>query len=257
VLRGVILDLDGTVYLGSEQVPGAAEFVSFLAEHDLRCLFVTNRSNRRPEDVAAHLQEYDIPCGVEHVLTSSQATVQYLKSGSAFVIGEKGLTSELMKAGIRITDQSPDYVIVSLDRQFNYDKLQKAANLISGGATFVATNPDKVLKVSTGLNPGTGSIVAAVEAASGVKPLVVGKPEKLIMDMSLAQLGLAADEVIAVGDNVLTDIPAGAAAGMKTVLLLTGVSKRGDVESAPYRPDWVLEGFAELTAVVRGLIASD
>jgi 4-nitrophenyl phosphatase len=253
VLSGVILDLDGTVYLGSEQVPGASEFVSFLAKSGIQCLFVTNRSNRKPEDVAAHLQEYGIPCGVEHVLTSSQAAVQYLKHGSAYVIGEEGLTSELTKAGIAITDHAPDYVIVSLDRQFNYEKLQIASNLIAGGATFIATNPDKVLKVSTGLNPGTGSIVAAVEAASGVKPLVIGKPEKLIMEMSLARMGLSAAEVIAVGDNVLTDIPAGAAAGMKTVLLLTGVSKRHEAATGPYQPDWVLENFAELTNLVREL----
>jgi len=255
VLNGVILDLDGTVYLGSQQVPGASDFVAFLAELGIRCLFVTNRSNRRPEDVAAHLQEYGIPCGVEHVLTSSQAAVQYLKRGSAYVIGEEGLTSELIKAGIAITDRNPEYVIVSLDRAFNYDKLMTACNLIAGGATFIATNPDKVLKVATGLNPGTGSIVAAVEAASGVKPLVIGKPEKLIMDMALARMGLSAGEVIAVGDNVLTDIPAGAAAGVRTVLLLTGVSKRHEAESGPYRPDWVLEDFSELTALVRELVS--
>lgn len=251
MLSGVILDLDGTVYLGSQQVPGASEFVAFLAEQDIACLFVTNRSNRKPEDVAAHLREYGIPCEVEHVLTSSQATVQYLKQGSAYVIGEEGLTSELSKAGIAITDQNPDYVIVSLDRQFNYDKLMVACNLIAGGATFIATNPDKVLKVATGLNPGTGSIVAAVEAASGVTPLVIGKPEKLIMEMALARLGLAAGDVIAVGDNVMTDIPAGAAAGMRTVLLLTGVSQRHEADAGPFRPDWVLDGFAELTDLVR------
>ena len=257
MLSGVILDLDGTVYLGSQQVPGASEFVAYLAEMGLQCLFVTNRSNRRPEDVAAHLQEYGSPCRVEDVLTSSQAAVQYLKSGSAYVIGEEGLTSELSKAGIAITDQSPEYVIVSLDRQFHYDKLMTASNLIAGGAKFIATNPDKVLKVATGLNPGTGSIVAAVEAASGVKPVVIGKPEKLIMDMALARMGLSAGDVIAVGDNVLTDIPAGAAAGMRTVLLLTGVSKRHEADSGPYRPDWVLEGFSELTELVKELAGGE
>jgi len=253
VVRGVILDLDGTVYLGDEQVPGAADFVSFLDGLGIRCLFVTNRSNRTPEDVAAHLQEYGIPCGVEHVLTSSQATVQYLKSGSAYVIGEEGLTSELLKAGFTITDQAPDHVVVSLDRQFSYDKLTTACRLISQGSTFVATNPDKSLKVESGLMPGTGSLVAAVEAASGTKPLVIGKPERLIMDMSLARLGLDADEVLAVGDNIHTDIPAGARAGMRTVLLLTGVTKRDDVDSGPCRPDWVLNDYTELTALVREL----
>lgn len=255
MLRGVILDLDGTVYLGTEQVPGAAEFVSFLAEQDIACLFVTNRSNRKPDDVAAHLREYGIPCTAEDVLTSSQAAVQYLKQGKAYVIGEEGLTSELAKAGFMITDQSPDYVIVSLDRQFNYDKLRTACNLISRGAIFIATNPDKTLKAEHGVTPGTGSIVAAVEAGSGVKPLVIGKPERLIMDMSLARMGLSAHEVIAIGDNIHTDIPAGARAGMRTVLMLTGVTRRDEAESGPSRADWVAEGFAELTDLIRELAA--
>lgn len=254
MLRGVILDLDGTVYLGDQQVPGAADFVSLLTELGLRCLFVTNRSNRKPEDVAAHLREYGIPCESGDVLTSSQAAVQYLEQGSAYVIGEEGLTSELEKGGFRITDQSPDYVIVSLDRQFSYDKLKTACTLISRGAKFIATNPDKTLKVESGVNPGTGSIVAAVEAGSGVAPLVIGKPEKLIMEMSLARLGLSAGDVIAVGDNVQTDIPAGARAGIKTVLLLTGITQRHEADSGPYKADWVLDGFTELTELVCGLV---
>lgn len=256
MLRAVILDLDGTVYLGTEQVPGAAEFVSLLAELDIACLFVTNRSNRKPEDVAAHLREYGIPCDVEDVLTSSQAAVQYLQRGSAYVIGEEGLTSELEKAGFTITDHAPDYVVVSLDRRFNYDKLKTACNLIARGATFIATNPDKTLKGEHGVTPGTGSIVAAVEAGSGVKPLVIGKPERLIMNMSLTRLGLSANEVIAVGDNIQTDIPAGAKAGMKTVLMLTGVTRRDEADSGPCRADWVLEGFAELTHLVRELASA-
>lgn len=256
MVRGVILDLDGTVYLGEQQVPGAADYVAFLADRGIACLFVTNRSNRKSEDVAAHLRSYGIPCGPEDVLTSSQAAVQYLKRGSAYVIGEEGLTSELEKAGFKITDQAPDYVIVSLDRWFNYDKLKTACNLIWRGATFIATNPDKTLKGETGLTPGTGSIVAAVEAGSGVKPLVIGKPEKLIMEMSLARLGLTAEETIAVGDNVQTDIPAGARAGIKTVLLLTGVTRREEAESGPCRADWVLDSFAELTDLTRELTST-
>lgn len=256
MVRGVILDLDGTVYLGTQQVPGAAAFVSFLAERGIGCLFVTNRSNRKPEDVALHLQEFGIPCGPGDILTSSQATVQYLSKGSAYVIGEEGLTSELEKAGFQITDQSPDYVIVSLDRKFNYDKLKIACNLISRGATFIATNPDKTLKAESGVTPGTGSIVAAVEAGSGMKPLVIGKPEKLIMEMSLTRMGLAANEVIAVGDNIQTDVPAGARAGMKTVLMLTGVTRREETDSGPYRADWVLDGFTELTTLVDRLASA-
>jgi 4-nitrophenyl phosphatase len=257
MIKGVILDLDGTVYRGQAEVPGAGRFARDMAGSGVRCLFVTNRANRRPEEIARQLAGYGIPCGPSDVLTSAEATAQYLGGGSAYYIGQDGLRAALEAAGIRIDDCSPDAVVVSLDLGLTPEKVETAARLIRAGARFVATNPDRWFPTETGNQPGTGTIVDAVAAKCGRKPIVVGKPERLIMDMALRRLRLAAAEAIAVGDNVETDIPAGAAAGMRTVLLLTGVSSREDLVRAPVPPTWVVEGYEELTRIVEADGAQD
>jgi 4-nitrophenyl phosphatase len=251
VIRGVILDLDGTVYLGLEEVPGAGRFVAECRAMGVRCLFVTNRANRTPEEVVRQLQGFGIPCATADVLTAAQATARYLQRGSAWYIGEDGLRLALEEQGIAITDERPDYVVVGYDRGFTYEKLFKACRLIDRGATFVATNPDSALKTDKGIYPGTGAIVAAVTVGSGRTPIVIGKPERRIMDMALDRLGLAAGEVIVVGDSLATDVPAGRAAGMRTVLLLTGVSRFEEIGLAAQKPDWVAATFDELLDRVR------
>lgn len=250
MIRAVILDLDGTVYTGHVPVPGAADFVSFARDNSIRPLFVTNRSNRLPAEIVRHLGECGIPCGEPDVLTTSEATASHLQPGRAFCIGEKGLTETLAAAGFSVTDENPDYVIVSFDRHFDYAKLEKASRLIEGGADFIATNPDCGLKTDKGIVPGTGAIVAAVRAATGREPVMIGKPARIIMDMALKRLRMPAVDVICVGDNVTTDIPSGAAAGMRTALLLTGVSRREDADSSPVKPDWILDSFAGLVSLV-------
>jgi len=251
MIKGVILDLDGTVYLGKQEVPGASRFIAFLRQSGIRYFFVTNRANRTPALVAEHLCTYGIPCTENDVLTSAQATIQHLKSGSVYYIGEEGLKVELDKAGMTVNEDAPDYVIVSFDRSFSYEKLKKACRLIHAGATFIATNPDKALKTASGLVPGTGSIVAAVAAGSGKEPIMIGKPERLIIDMGIERLGLARETVINVGDNLATDVPAGINAGVRTVFILTGVSSREDLAKTGLKPNWVVESYEELTAIVR------
>jgi len=251
VIRGVILDLDGTVYLGLEEVPGAGRFVAECRGLGIRCLFVTNRANRPPDEIVRQLQGFGIPCGVDDVLTAAQATARYLRHGKAWYIGEDGLRLALAEQGIAVSDDKPDYVVVGYDRGFNYDKLFKACRLIEQGATFVATNPDSALKTDRGIYPGTGAIVAAVAAGCGRKPVMIGKPERLIMDMALERLGLTADQVIVVGDSLATDVPAGHAAGMRTALLLTGVSSKEDIPGASVKPDWIAATFDELLEGVR------
>lgn len=249
-IRGVLLDLDGTVYLGRNQVPGAADFVARLRERGLRCLFVTNRANRTPQEVCEHLQGYGIPCGAEDILTSAQATAQYLRQGSAFCIGEHGLRVAMEEAGLRLTAERPDYVVVSYDREFNYAKLTQACRLIAAGATYIATNPDRALKTDQGIVPGTGAIIAAVTAGCGQMPVIIGKPERRIIDMALARLGMPAAEVMNVGDNLETDVLAGQRAGVRTALLLTGVSTRADADRFPTAPTWIAEDYAALTRIV-------
>lgn len=250
-IKGVLLDLDGTVYLGKEEVPGASEFVAELKQRNIHYLFVTNRSNRTPEEVCEHLRAYGIECGAEDVLTSSQATALHLRKGTYYHVGEEGLDRALREQGMTFDDISPDYVIVGFDRDFSYDKLKTACRLIGNGSKFIATNPDSALKTDNGVLPGTGAIVAAVETGCGSKPTCIGKPERLIFDLAIDRLGVHRDEVIAVGDNIHTDIPAGAAAGIRTAMILTGTSTRADVESASIEPTWILEDYTELTGIIR------
>ena len=150
-----------------------------------------------------------------------------------------------------ITEDSPDYVVVSFDRYFTYEKLEKACRFIDQGAKYSATNPDKGLRTEEGIVPGTGAIVAAVTASCGGEPVFIGKPERLIVDIELERLGMAADDVIMVGDNISTDIVAGQKAGVRTVLMLTGISTRKDLENSPIQPTWVVENYEQLSRIVQ------
>lgn len=249
-IRGVILDLDGTVYNGMDEVPGAARFVRRLGERGIRYLFVTNRANRRPGAIVRQLRGFGIPCDAKNVLTSAEATALALRPGRAFVVGGAGLRTALRARGFVLTNERPRYVIVSFDTTLTYAKLATACRLIDRGAAFVATNPDKRLKTEGGFSPGTGAIVAAVAAATGVEPLVIGKPEKRLIELGLRRMRVKAAEALLVGDNVETDVPAGRRAGVRTALLLGGVSSRADVRRAPLKPTWVMRDYGELWAVV-------
>lgn len=251
MIKGIIFDLDGTVYLGEAEVPGAARFTRDVGRLGIRCLYVTNRANRSAAEICSQLNRYGIGCTEDDVLTSAQATVQYLARGSAFYIGEEAVGRLLAEYGFRVTDTRPDYVIVSFDRRITPEKIRKAAALIREGAMFVATNPDKALKIEAAVLPGTGTIVDAVAAEAGRAPdVVIGKPERLIIDMAVRRMGLEHGHVIMVGDNVETDIPAGAKAGVRTVLILTGVSTRADLCDKSVQPTWIVESYDELMNIV-------
>jgi len=251
MIKAIILDLDGTVYLGDAEVPGAGKFTIEMDRMGIRCLFVTNRANRSEEEVARQLRRYGISCRADDVLTSTQATIQYLKKGSVYYIGEKAFGQAIEAAGFVVTDFSPDYVIVSFERNVAREKIRKAASLIRQGAAFIATNPDKALKIEGSVLPGTGAIVDAVAEEAGSGPdVMIGKPETLIIDMALQKLGMARNEVIMVGDNVETDIPAGIKSGVRTALILTGISRREDVENLPVQPTWIVESYDELLKIV-------
>ena len=251
MIKGVILDLDGTVYRGSAEVPGAAQFVGWLRKQDIKYLFVTNRANRTPGEISAQLRGYGIACEERDILTTAQVTAWHLQKGKVFFIGEEGLRLELVNAGFEISDDSPDYVIVSFDHDPSQDKIEKACRLIKDGAKFVATNPDRGLPTEDGFRAGTGAIVAKVSVGTGVKPLMIGKPERLIIDLALERMGLKASEAINVGDNVETDIPAGKNAGVRTAFILTGLSRREDLALSSVQPEWIVSNYNQLTEVIR------
>jgi len=253
MIKGLILDLDGTVYLGKKSVPGAARFVTRMKKRGIRCLFVTNRANRTPKEIRTHLKKMGIDCKNADILTAAEATVRHIGKGSVYCIGEKGIIGEIRKQGLVMNDRKPDSVIVSFDRSFSYAKLLKACQLIHAGSKFIATNPDKGLKTDDGIYPGTGAMLAAVESCTGVKPIVIGKPGRLIVDMALKKLNLSKKEVLMVGDNIETDIVAGKRAGVRTALLLTGISKRSDLRKSRVKPTWTANNYAELEKVLNGI----
>ena len=252
MIRGIILDLDGTVYHGDREIDGAGQFCANMKTKGVRCLFVTNRSNRTPDRISAQLRRYGIACDPGDVLTTAMATAKHVGSGSAYMVGEEGLRLALENEGITVTEDHPDYVIVGWDRSISFEKLKVATRLIYEGATFIATNPDPCLRTHEGILPGTGAIVAAVSAAVKREPLVIGKPEPLIFNTAIDILGIDKTCVIAVGDSLDTDVAAGCRAGIRTALMLTGNSRREDVAGADYAPTWVCSDFNELAQVVAG-----
>lgn len=245
-IRGVLLDLDGTVYHGTKEVPGAADFVRYLRENEVACLFLTNRSTRTAEQICQQLRTHAIPCNVSDILTSGQAAAQMLRGQRIYVIGEEGLSEELRREGVSLTQERPQAVVVGLDRGFTYEKLATACRLIREGARFVATNTDAVMNVENGLIPGAGSLVAAIATGSGVSPEVIGKPEPTLIRMGMHRLGLRPEETVVIGDNLATDIVAASRASVRSVLLLTGVSSRSDLATASLKPTWIAEAYPAL-----------
>lgn len=251
-LRGFLIDLDGVVYTGSEVIPGGPEFFRLLRRLKLPFLLITNNSSRRADQFAARLAGMGIAVEESEILTSAQATADYLAERAApgrraFVIGEEGLRSCLEARGFRLVeDPDADYVVVGLDRGFDYAKLTTAIRAIARGARFVGPNPDVSLPVEDGLAPGAGAFQAAIKACTGVEPLIVGKPELPMLEMGIKRLGRPPTRTAMIGDRLDTDIAGGLRAGMATILVLSGIETAETAAASPIRPDYVLRDLAEL-----------
>ncbi|TKH41649.1 TIGR01457 family HAD-type hydrolase [Paenibacillus terrae] len=253
-IKSLLIDLDGTLYHGDRMIKGADLLISQLRTNQIPYAYVTNNASRTPESVAMHLVGMGIDAVSDEVCTSALAAAQYVAQqspgASVYCIGETGLRQALTDAGLQLVEDHPDYVVQGIDRQFTYDKLVAAMRWIREGATFILTNPDLQLPSQDGLTPGAGTIGAAIEAASQVKPVVIGKPSSVLMNYALDHLNIRADEALVVGDNMLTDIAAGAAAGCKTALILSGVSTRanmdGHMRAVGVKPDLIFDNLDEL-----------
>lgn len=247
--RGYLLDLDGTIYRGTEAVPGAEAFLAHLREEQIPYLFLTNNSSATPQQVAKRLQQMGIEATADEVYTSSMATAQYLseqaEEARVYAIGEEGLRTELLSRGFNLTEEAPKYVVVGIDKEFSYEKLAIAARAVRNGAALIATNGDAALPSNHGLIPGNGSLVAAVEVASGAKATFIGKPEPIIVRYALGKLGTHTGDTLIVGDNLHTDIEAGANSGLDSLLVLTGYSTREDAQRHAVHPTHVAEDLAE------------
>ena len=256
----VISDMDGVIYRGKELIPGAREFVAHMRAHDIPFLFLTNNSEQTPLDLVRKLHALGIPDLTEHnFITAAIATASFLDAqrprSSAYVLGGSGLAAELYKIGYSITESDPEYVVVGKTSHFSFATMRKAAQLIDGGAKFIGTNPDMIDPVEGGTEPAAGVILAAIEAATGRKPYIVGKPNSLMMIYARQMLGAHAEDCVMIGDRMDTDIVGGLEAGMRTALVLTGVSTQETIEQFPYRPDFVFDsvGTIDWAALAAGV----
>lgn len=242
--KGFVIDLDGVVYRGKELISDSKARIASIRKKS-KVLFLTNNSTETRADYAAKLKGFGINTSEKEIITSAYAAALYIKENykkpNVFVIGEEGLKSELSWQGIQTGWRGTNIVLVGLDREFNYQKLSLALRTIQSGADFIATNTDSTLITERGTLPGAGAIVRAVQAACGKEPIVIGKPSGIIGKIVLDKLKLKPEEVLFLGDRLETDIAMGNKLGMKTALVLTGASKREDIEKTGIEPDFVLD----------------
>jgi NagD protein len=249
-VRHFITDMDGVLLKGEQVIPGAERFIARLEEMGREYLVLTNNSLYTPRDLAHRLHNIGLEIPIERIFTSAMATASFLQSqrpgGMAFVIGESGLTQAIHGIGYVITDIDPDYVVLGETKGYNYEIITKAIRLIEAGARFIATNPDVTGPTEAGIVPGCGAMAALIQTATGKAPFYVGKPNPLMMRSALNYLDVHSEDTVMVGDRMDTDIVAGVESGMRTILVLTGVTRHEDIERYPYRPTWVLESVAEI-----------
>ena len=250
-MKNYILDMDGVIYRGNQLIPGAREFIEQLQSGGHRFLFLTNNSQRTPRDFQRKLERMGLNVPEEHFFTSAMATAAFLHSqkpgGTAFVIGEAGLTHALYQVGYSLTEVEPDYVVLGDTPSYDYAKIVRAVRLIMAGARFITTNPDVTGPEEEGIHPACGALAAPIERATGQQAYYVGKPNPLMMREALRRLNAHSEDSLMIGDRMDTDILSGIGAGMHTVLVLTGVTERDDLRRYSYQPHQVVESLADLT----------
>ncbi|GCF11334.1 acid sugar phosphatase [Dictyobacter arantiisoli] len=249
-IKNYLIDMDGVILWGSKLIPGSGEFVHNLRAQNIPFLVFTNNSNYIPRDLQVRLAYMGLHISPDSIFTSALATAQFLDTqrpgGRAFAIGESGLTTALHDVGYILTDQDPEYVVLGETTTYSFARISQAIRFINAGARFIATNPDVMGPGEGGLVPATGAVAALVSAATSVEPYYIGKPNPLMMQMALRKINAHSEESVMIGDRMDTDVKAGIESGLHTVLVLTGVTKREDVERYPYRPTWVKDSLSDV-----------
>ncbi|MFI5608419.1 HAD-IIA family hydrolase [Amycolatopsis sp. NPDC051903] len=243
-------DMDGVLVREEHLVPRADEFLAELRDNGIGFLVLTNNSIYTPRDLRARLLRTGLDIPEESIWTSALATAQFLDSqrpgGTAFVIGEAGLTTALHEVGYVLTERDPDYVVLGETRTYSFSSITNAIRLIERGAKFIATNPDATGPSNEGSLPATGSVAALIERATGRSPYYVGKPNPLMMRSALRRLGAHSESTLMIGDRMDTDVHAGLEAGLQSILVLSGISTPESAERYPYRPTMVIDSVADL-----------
>lgn len=259
-LRHLIVDMDGVLYRGNEVMPGASDLIDFLREHGIDFVLATNNATRTPQQFVDKLAGMAVKVHPSEVLTSSLATAGYLREIAppgtrVFVVGMEGLQAALQDAGFCLVEEDAEFVVAGMDFAICYERLAQATLQIRAGARFIGTNPDLTFPSERGIVPGAGSLLAFLEAATGVSPKVIGKPETAMVEQALARMGAQAAVTGMLGDRLETDILAGKRAGLRTLLVLSGVTERAMLARSEIQPDLVFDDVAHLTEVWRGVLS--
>jgi NagD protein len=248
--QGLLIDMDGVVYAGDSLIPGADLFINRLLKENIPFMFMTNNSQRTQIDAVRKLSRIGIKVSEDHVYTSAMATAKFLASqipgGTAFVLGEGGLLSSLHNHGISLVNSDPDFVVLGEGRNFTLEMVQKAVDMILAGSKFVITNRDPSPKKKGWDNLGIAATSAMIEEATGVKAFVVGKPSPVMMRSARKALGLETAETTIIGDTMATDIRGGVQMGYKTILVLTGMTRKEDLPRYAFKPDLVVESAGDI-----------
>ena len=249
-----LTDMDGVLVHEEQAIPGAADFIGRLVAQERRFLVLTNNSIYTPRDLRARLLRSGINIPEEVIWTSALATAAFLADqrpeGTAYVLGEAGMTTALHEVGYTMTERDPDYVVLGENRTLSFESITKAIRLIDDGARFIATNPDPSGPSKDGLMPATGSVAAPITKATGRHPYFVGKPNPLMMRTALNRIDAHSETSVMIGDRMDTDVISGLEAGLRTVLVLTGSTRRDQVETYPYRPTRILDSIADVVPLV-------
>lgn len=248
--KGFICDMDGVIYHGSIILPGVADFVNWMIDNDKKFVFLTNSPEKTPHELSMKLERMGLKVSPDNFYTSAMATAEFLQTQkpgcTAYVIGEAGLTKALYDRKIYMNDVNPDYVVVGETRTYNFEKIEKAIELVNKGAKLIGTNPDITGPTERGIMPATGSLIAPIEIATGKKAYFVGKPNPLMLRHGLRKLNCHSEEIAFIGDRMDTDIIAGIESNVDTVLVLSGVTSMEEIDRFPYRPKYILDGVGDL-----------
>ena len=270
-IHALIIDMDGVLWHGEQPLPGLKEFFHTLREQQLPFILATNNARLTPDQYTAKLERMGVSVSRDEILTSAMATASYLAeqtdpaSTRVFVVGESGARQPLIELGFTLTDlyevndghnkdsnPGADIVVCGLDKELSWDKLATAALNIRAGAKFIATNGDTTLPTERGLTPGNGAILAALTAATGVTPTIIGKPEPIMYQQAITRLGVNPADTVAIGDRLNTDILGAVRAEIRSLMVLTGVSTEEDLNTIDYQPTWVMPDIRAITRALRG-----
>ncbi len=247
---GFICDMDGVIYHGSKILDSVTEFINWMQDNDKKFVFLTNSPERTPHELSMKLSRMGLNVSAEHFYTSAMATATFLDSQNsnctAYVIGEAALSKTLYDVGIYMNDVNPDYVVVGETRTYSFEKIEKAIELVNKGARLIGTNPDITGPTERGIMPATGALISPIEIATSKKAYFVGKPNPLMLRHGMKKLGCHSEEIVFIGDRMDTDIIAGIESNVDTVLVLSGVTSKEDINNFPYRPKYILNGVGDI-----------